>query len=407
MKKVYQYIKLFFTPETGKLALENRYTSYNLDEFDLYYTIYKNGVSVKTGNMPLPSAGPWQKAEVEIPVSEFTADASSEYFLNVEVRLRKPELWADAGYVIASEQFALSNADNKLTVVADNKQAGNLKINEEQNGFVRIVNNRVAVSFDKTNGQMTSLRYGGREMLHMMQGPQFNWYRSINNDPRNWQSTSIRLKNMQYSLSADKRTVEITTILEAHVGKTVVPHTVIYTVHAGGAVDVKADFHTSKDFRLPRLALQTMFSPSLENIEWYGRGPIENYRDRNDAAFVGLYKSTVNGMREYYVRAQSMGERTDTRWLTLTDDSGKGVRITAAGTFDFSALHYTDRDLWRIKYGHDIDLVRRAEVVLNLDCIQRGIGNASCGPQPLPEYEIKNDCDYSYGFRIEPVGDMQ
>ena len=112
-------------------------------------------------------------------------------------------------------------------------------------------------------------------------------------------------------------------------------------------------------------------------------------------------------MREYYVRAQSMGGRTDTRWLSLTDDSGKGVRITADGTFDFSALHYTDPDLWRIKYGHDIDLVRRAEVVLNLDCIQRGIGNASCGPQPLPEYEIKSGTDYSYTFRIEPAGGIQ
>lgn len=407
VKKVYQYIKMFFSPETGKLSLENRYTSYNLDEFDLFYTIYKNGVSVKTGNQPLPSAAPWQKAEISIPVSEYTADASSEYFLNVEIRLRKPELWADAGYVIASDQFALNTKDNSLKAVNDNKDAHNLKVNVEQNGFIRIVNDRVAVSFDQNNGQMTSLRYGGREMLHMMQGPRFNWYRSINNDPRDWQNTVINLKSFQYALSADKRSVEVTTVLEAHVGNTVVPHTVIYTVHAGGAVDVKADFHASEDFRLPRLALQTMFSPSLENVEWYGRGPIENYRDRNAASFVGLYKSTVSDMREYYVRAQSMGGRTDTRWLSLTDDSGKGVRITADGTFDFSALHYTDPDLWRIKYGHDIDLVRRAEVVLNLDCIQRGIGNASCGPQPLPEYEIKSGTDYSYTFRIEPAGGIQ
>ena len=273
--------------------------------------------------------------------------------------------------------------------------------------YLRIENDQVEAAFDMHNGQLITLRYDGQEMLHRQQGPVFNGYRSINNDPRDWQNTVINLKSFQYALSADKRSVEVTTVLEAHVGNTVVPHTVIYTVHAGGAVDVKADFHASEDFRLPRLALQTMFSPSLENVEWYGRGPIENYRDRNAASFVGLYKSTVSDMREYYVRAQSMGGRTDTRWLSLTDDSGKGVRITADGTFDFSALHYTDPDLWRIKYGHDIDLVRRAEVVLNLDCIQRGIGNASCGPQPLPEYEIKSGTDYSYTFRIEPAGGIQ
>lgn len=85
-------------------------------------------------------------------------------------------------------------------------------------------------------------------------------------------------------------------------------------------------------------------------------------------------------MKEKYVRSQSMGERCDTRWLTLTDKEGKGIKITSADTFDFSALHYTDKDLFDIKYGHDLADIYRAEVMLNLDCIQRGLGNASCGP---------------------------
>ena len=89
-----------------------------------------------------------------------------------------------------------------------------------------------------------------------------------------------------------------------------------------------------------------------------------------------------------------MGERTDTRWLQFTDADGKGLRIVADGTFDFSAQHYTDRELWQVKYGHDLDKIRRNEVVLTLDCIQRGIGNASCGPQPLQEYEIKTEEQY-------------
>ena len=79
-----------------------------------------------------------------------------------------------------------------------------------------------------------------------------------------------------------------------------------------------------------------------------------------------------------------MGGRCDTRWLTLTNKAGKGIKITAADTFDFSALHYTDKDLFEIKYGHALPDIYRAEVVLNLDCIQRGLGNASCGPVPVP-----------------------
>ena len=98
-----------------------------------------------------------------------------------------------------------------------------------------------------------------------------------------------------------------------------------------------------------------------------------------------------------------MGGRYDARWLTLTGANGKGIKITAVGTIDFSALHYTDRELWQVKYNHDLAHIRRAEVVLNLDCRQRGLGNASCGPGPRPQYEIRKDTAYRYAFRLEPV----
>ena len=370
VKKVYQYIKMFFSPETGKLSLENRYTSYNLDEFDLFYTIYKNGVSVKTGNQSLPSAAPWQKAEISIPVSEYTADASSEYFLNVEIRLRKPELWADAGYVIASDQFALNTKDNSLKAVNDNKDAHNLKVNVEQNGFIRIVNDRVAVSFDQNNGQMTSLRYGGREMLHRQQGPAFNGYRSINNDPRDHIETRARLDDFSYTPSDDGRSVRVEArfTIESD-GNGSVQQTLVYTVHGTGAIDVEARYHTSPDFNLPRLSLQAGLSPALEHVAYYGRGPIENYPDRKNAAYVGLYRTTVSDMREHYTHAQTMGGRCDVRRLSLTDAQGHGLSITARDAFGFSALHYDDRELWRVKYGHDLDHIRRAEVVLNLDYV--------------------------------------
>lgn len=108
-------------------------------------------------------------------------------------------------------------------------------------------------------------------------------------------------------------------------------------------------------------------------------------------------------MAEHYLRAQTMGERCDVRWLSLTDTQGKGLKITSTETFDFSVLHYTDKDLWEVKYGHDLSDVHRSEIVLNLDCIQRGLGNASCGPGPRPQYEIKKDMVYKYSFWMEPV----
>ena len=91
------------------------------------------------------------------------------------------------------------------------------------------------------------------------------------------------------------------------------------------------------------------------------------------------------------------------RWMTLTSNTFPiTLKFTAKDRMSFSVLHFTDQDLWNVVYGHDKNSVRRAETVLNLDCIQRGLGNASCGPRQLPQYLIDNTAEYRYAFRIEP-----
>ena len=403
VKKVYQYVKLRYDREKGEIVVDNRYTARNLNEFVMEWQLMKNGVKVKSASVALPSTLPGETARVA--VGDIVADAAgeSELFLNAVVMLRNDEIWAKAGHVVASEQFAL-NQCRSVMPVADNAGARAMKVYEEKDGVLRIEGDGMKAAFDKTNGRMTSLVYGGKEMIHRMQGPSFEWFRSISNDIRDRNLGSvIALKNFSYKVADDKKSIEVATAFVATVGDEAVPHTVKYVVNANGVVEVDATFSVPQKFSLPRLALQTMLAPGLENVEWYGRGPMENYRDRNSAAFVGRYKTTVDGMREHYVRAQTMGERTDTRWLQFTDADGKGLRIVADGTFDFSAQHYTDRELWQVKYGHDLDKIRRNEVVLTLDCIQRGIGNASCGPQPLQEYEIKTGMDYNMKFAVMPV----
>ena len=128
-----------------------------------------------------------------------------------------------------------------------------------------------------------------------------------------------------------------------------------------------------------------------------------NYTDRQTSAFLGVYRNTVTGMKGDYVHSESMGNRGDIRWVTLTDKNNRGIRIVSEGPLAFSALHATEKDLCNtISHTHDYDLIRRAETILSLDCIQRGLGNASCGPQPRPEFLIEKNKTYSYAFRIEP-----
>jgi beta-galactosidase len=115
---------------------------------------------------------------------------------------------------------------------------------------------------------------------------------------------------------------------------------------------------------------------------------------------MGIYENTVSGMDEPYVRAQTMGGRSDTRWVRFSGSDGRSVTFTAHESFDFSALHYTDEDLYLVKYGNDLEKIRRSEVVLNLDCIGNGIGNGSCGPGVIKEYRIAPGQEYGYRFRI-------
>ncbi|MEL5892024.1 glycoside hydrolase family 2 TIM barrel-domain containing protein [Bacteroides sp. GD17] len=404
VKKVYQYIS-FKMNDKNSVELHNRYTSHNLTHFNLHYTLEKDGKIIKEEEFGLPDAKPTERRTIYVPLERHLTDPDAEYFVNFEVKLKHDCVWAPAGHVVATEQFALNKKENCPTeITPDTPGKEELKAYEEERRYLRLKNKVCEVSFDMTTGKLIGLRYDGeQEILHRQQGPELNWYRAINNDFRNWTNTIINLQDFSWELSADKSSARVVAELEAIVGKISVPHTVTYIVHGNGAIDVDASFKTGADFNLPRLALQTSLNPVLKNLTWFGRGPIENYQDRKNAAYVGLYSSMVEDMGEHYARAQTMGGRCDTRWLTLTDNNGQGIKITAYGTFDFSALHYTDRELWQVKYGHDLENIRRNEIVLNLDCIQRGIGNASCGPGPRPKYEIKKDSTYQYAFRIEAV----
>ena len=181
------------------------------------------------------------------------------------------------------------------------------------------------------------------------------------------------------------------------------PVEVAFTVTGDGSIGVKANFGNENNKDFSRLGLIAALEPRLGNVEWLGRGPHENYPDRKTSAFMGVWNATVNGMTEEYEKPQSMGERCDVQWVSFTDDKGEGICITSAeGELSFSALHYTDEELWQTKYLHELSKIHRPEIVLHLDAAMRGLGNASCGPGPLQKYELQEK-SYGYGFIIERV----
>jgi beta-galactosidase len=164
--------------------------------------------------------------------------------------------------------------------------------------------------------------------------------------------------------------------------------TITYTVWGNGFIQIRAEFiPESLEFALPKLGLQIEVPEDMEYVEWYGRGPHENYRDRKTSADVGRYKSTVTDMFEPYVRPQDMANRGDVRWLTLTDRKGDGWMVVAEETFEFSAMHFTAADLMLAEHSHE--LTPRKETILCIDAGHHGLGGASCGPPPLAQHTFE------------------
>ncbi|MBN1158136.1 MAG: hypothetical protein JXA61_02045, partial [Bacteroidales bacterium] len=157
---------------------------------------------------------------------------------------------------------------------------------------------------------------------------------------------------------------------------------------------------------MPRFGKRMMIPGVYSHLEWYGRGPHENYCDRNTAALTGIYQSTVAEQYFPYVRPQEYGYRTDVRWLALRDGAGRGWMILTDSLIGFSALHYTMEDLdqgTKQNYRHMNDLTPRDTVSLHVDYLQMGVGgDDSWGARPHPQYTLPYG-KYRYSFIMRPL----
>ncbi len=176
-----------------------------------------------------------------------------------------------------------------------------------------------------------------------------------------------------------------------------------YDVHKNGDIEIESRIVCGGEQPpfLPRIGLTLTLPGHYEHLTWYGRGPHENYIDRNQGAATGIYHSTVAAQYVPYIRPQENGNKTDVRWLSLTDELGHGLMVLGMPTLGFSVHHFTAQDLMRA--AHTIDVPHRSEITLNLDYAQTGLGSASCGPGVLDQYWLKPG-EMTFRLRLRPLG---
>ena len=408
VRKVYQDIEFELVGD-NKLRIYNNTHETDLSEFLLYYFTARDGeqqVWVEGVELPRCPAG----RSVDVAIDYATDDSFAEWTLTVMAcYIENPvHLYGMLyeGHIVAEEQFVLQSY-RFPTMMPE----GKIEI-ERGDGWIVAHNGVTAVQFDTRTGGLAGYVSDGRHLMKDLPEPWF-WRATTDND---WgvslqRTTNVWRTNLRKSLGATVEEYEDRLVVKGEYYLVDAPsyYTIIHTFRADGSLQVEVEWRRDGEYvpELPRFGMRMMFPQDYTHLKYYGRGPWENYADRNESAFLGLYEQSTNEQLFPYVRPQESGNKTDVRWVELTNDEGIGIRVEGLQPLNISAMPYRSEDLdpglGMKKQMHYSDIEPRREVVLHIDLAQRGLGgDTSWGAQPRDQYRLTAD-EYSYGYIISPI----
>ncbi|MEP7323316.1 MAG: glycoside hydrolase family 2 TIM barrel-domain containing protein [Saprospiraceae bacterium] len=412
VKKVYQNI-LFHDIDwrKGKIRVSNEFNFTDLSGFNFQWQLLLNGMIIKSGNFDLNTAA---GSSQEVSLTVGTMNEPGEYLLNVFAFTKKAELLIPAEHEIAREQFGSDMpAFSNPAVTAKSI----LQIKTSANNQVQFSIGDIQGSFNLNTGKLTSYLFKGKPLFMQLPQPYF-WRAPTDNDFGNdmpsksgvWRTAHIN-EELNSSTIIHQGTDSLIVRSEYKLKDINSVYTITYLVLTEGAIVVQMDLDlgSNKLPELPRMGMRAIVTKSMQHVSYYGRGPWENYSDRNTSSFLGIYNQILKDQfTSNYIRPQENGYRTDIRWLTLKDDKGFGIKVTGVQPICFSALPYLDEDFdpgLTKKNMHPADLAERNFINLHIDLNQRGVGgDNSWGQLPHEPYLLKAK-KYSYGYKIEPQSD--
>ena len=405
VKKSYAAIKVEAVDlPGGTLRIRNKYNFQDLSLFKGTWTLEENGIPIQSGAVPPTDIAPGRSRDLKLPITPVTPKPGAEYFLTVSYALAQKSPWAPAGHTISWDQFKMP-----LNASAPARQFSStmLKLVESPDAFT-VSNRNIKLTISKKSGALDSYEVNGKQLLSGALEPNY-WRAPTDNDRGNdmpkrqgiWKTAATDRE--VGSVSAEQiapDTVKISAVAKVPAGNAT--QTTIYTIHGNGTVEVDSAFKTTEPvIDMPRFGMQMHIHGSLKNVTWFGRGPQENYWDRNLAAAVGLYKNTVDRMWFPYIEPQETGNRTDVRWVSLTDDTGFGLKATGMPLINFSVWPFHMEELETRKHPSEIEFSN--DITVNLDYRQMGVaGDDSWGALPHKEFQLPAT-QYQYKFRLEPI----
>ncbi len=414
VKKVYQNIGFRLADyEKGLVEITNKYFFTNLSDFTYSWRLEGNGVVLGEGKIEGVALDPQQKKLFITNFPIINEKEGVEYFLNFYAYQKNDDGLLVAGDLLASEQVALPFYKE----VAHPSATSANKVSVEQSASVtKLTDGEYSISFDNTTGALSSYRVGGKELVKEALRPNF-WRPSTDNDLGSklgamcdpWRNVgkNAKLIDMKREEGVGSYTVTSTYDLGATVDNS--QFIIKYTYLGQGEVDVNCTFIPANDTipLMPRVGVTITLNKEFDNMEWFGRGPHESYIDRQTSAFVGLYKGSVWEQYFPYDRPQENGNKTDVRWMSLTNKGGVGLKAVGQPHISSSAYMFPTDDLSEIDLKkhqrHISDIVPKDLVSWNIDWKQMGVGgDTTWGAFPHQQYLIPAKyCQF--GFKFVPL----
>ena len=412
VRKVYQYVKIKPVDlKAGQVEIVNKYDFINLSRFNIEWQVVADAKEVAKGVISRPDIAAHSSKSFRLEMPSIAPKTGAEYFLNFSVKTTEDAPLIPRGYVVASEQLKLP-LEAEVAGTASSSLPG-LKL--VQNEFEATVSgDNFSVRFDKKSGLMTSFNFKGTELIEQAPEPNF-WRAPTDNDFGNGMHKRCALwrkagehRNLDGLRIEQVNPSEVRVDVDWTLVDVPAKHRLSYIVLGSGDVIIENDFRPQAEKlpEIPRLGMKLAMPQGFRQINWYGRGPHENYCDRKTSAFVGVYGASVEEMIIPYVSPQEYGNRTDVRWVAVSNQEGTGLLAVGLPLIEFSVLPYTVEDLTLESRGskHPADIAKRDFVAVNLDYKQMGVGgDDSWGAKPHPQYLLPAK-DYSWKIRLRPIG---
>jgi len=388
VQKVNQFLN-FELVSSSNIKVIDTYCFTDADEFDYFYEFVDDGKVVHASGQPINTNN-----ILEIPTFDNT---SGEVFLNVYARLRRPTIWADAGFTVAKEQFLLvEKAPVKMTAGA---QAPTVKETKE---MYTVTAGQETVCVEKATGKLVSWKHGSDELLKAPLQPYF-WKPATENQKHNnynrrlgpWKNAHETMKNVQAKQAKEDGLLVLTFDMEIELGAT---YTLTYKFNSDGKILVNADYTPtgSKLALMPKFGMKMLINPDMEQISWYGRGKYENYPDRKSSEFIGRYDMPLDEFVVNYPAPQENANRCDARWINFSNGR-LNLRVEGLQPLCFRAWPWMEQDIENA--AHPFELAKGDFINVNLDLNIHGVGcNDGWGARVLDKYTIDSNQPYSYGF---------